>query len=151
ALLDTSARADTEEQTARRRALIDVASRGRFKGVTPRLLPVLIHERRLTDETLTGRIMAMAERVGHPAFLRQQEAIMARPDGRADLARITCPTLVVCGREDALTPLPLAEEMAAAIPGAMLHVIEDCGHLPPMERPAEAVAAMAGWLDRLTV
>ena len=75
---------------------------------------------------------------------------MARPDGRADLARIACPTLVVCGCEDALTPLPLAEEMAAAIPGAELRVIEDCGHLPPMERPAEAVAAMAGWLDRLT-
>ncbi|MEN2988307.1 alpha/beta hydrolase [Tistrella sp. BH-R2-4] len=150
ALLDTSARPDSDDQKLRRRALIDLAGRGRFKGVTPKLLPMLIHERRLSDDALTGRIMAMAERVGQAAFVRQQEAIIGRVDGRGDLSRIACPTLVVCGRDDALTPLPLAEEMAAAIPGAMLRVVEDCGHLPPMEKPDEAVTVLADWLDRLT-
>ena len=42
---------------------------------------------------------------GRDAFLMQQKAIMARPDSRPTLGRIRCPTLVLCGREDALTPL----------------------------------------------
>jgi len=151
-LLDTSARPDTEEQTARRRGLIDLAGRGQFKGVTPRLLPLLLHPDRLpnaplADAPLTGAVMAMAERVGAEAFLRQQRAIMARPDSRPLLASITHPTLVVCGREDALTPLEKSEEMAAAIPGARLAVIEECGHLATMERPQAVTALMRLWRE----
>src|SRR6185437_16473364 len=82
ALLDTSARADTPEQTSRRRGLIELAEKGEFKGVTPRLLPVFIHPDRLTDAALTGAVTAMAERVGRDAFLRQQQAIVGRVDSR---------------------------------------------------------------------
>jgi pimeloyl-ACP methyl ester carboxylesterase len=146
ALLDTSARADSEEQRARRRGLIELAGRGNFKGVTPRLLPLLLHPDRLTDEALVDTVTGMAERVGRDAFLRQQAAIMARPDGRADLARVACPTLVLCGRQDALTPLALHEEMATAIAGARLVVVADCGHLAPLERPAPVTAALRDWL-----
>jgi pimeloyl-ACP methyl ester carboxylesterase len=146
ALLDTSARMDTPEQTSRRRGLIELAQKGEFKGITPRLLPLFVHPDRLTDTTLTGAIAAMAERVGKDAFLRQQKAIMGRPDGRSDLARIAVPTLVLCGREDALTPLPLHEEIAALVPWARLEVIERCGHMSTMERPAEVNVAMGQWL-----
>jgi pimeloyl-ACP methyl ester carboxylesterase len=146
-LLDTSARPDTEEQTARRRGLIDLAGRGQFKGVTPRLLPLLLHPDRLGDAPLAGAVMAMAERVGPDAFLRQQRAIMARPDSRPDLPGITVPTLVICGRQDALTPLEKSEEMAAAIPHARLAVIEDCGHLATMERPQAVTALMRLWRE----
>ncbi len=151
-LLDTSARPDTEEQTARRRGLIDLAGRGQFKGVTPRLLPLLLHPDRLpnaplADATLTGAVMAMAERVGAAAFLRQQHAIMSRPDSRPDLPSIAAPTLVICGRQDALTPLEKSEEMAAAIPGARLAVIEECGHLATMEQPQAVTALMRLWRE----
>jgi pimeloyl-ACP methyl ester carboxylesterase len=146
ALFDTVARADTEEQRARRRGLIELARKGQFKGVTPRLLPLLLHHDRLQDKLLLGTVMGMAERVGPEAFLRQQQAIMRRAEGRGDLARIGCPTLVLCGREDALTPLDRHEEMAAAIPGAELVVIEECGHLSTLERPDEVNAAMRRWL-----
>jgi pimeloyl-ACP methyl ester carboxylesterase len=148
ALLDTSARADSDEQHARRRGLIELAGKGHFKGVTPQLLPQLIGRDRLTDTALVDTIMAMAERVGHDAFLRQQTAIMGRPDGRADLGRIACPTLVLCGRDDAVTPVALHEEMAAAIPGAELVVVEDCGHLSTIERPEAVNAALRRWLGR---
>src|SRR5579883_3053484 len=104
ALLDTSARADTPEQSARRRGLIELAEKGEFKGVTPRLLPLFIHPDRLNDEALTGAVTSMAERVGKDAFLRQQKAIIGRVDSRPLLATIRCPTLVLCGREDILTP-----------------------------------------------
>ena len=148
ALIDTSARPDTEEQGRRRRGLIALARTGKFKGVTPRLLPMLLHPARQEDSVLTGRVMAMAARIGRDAFLRQQTAILGRPDSRPDLPRIGCPSVVVCGRQDALTPLPVSEEMAGLIPGAELVVVEDSGHLAPMEQPEAVNAALAAWLVR---
>jgi pimeloyl-ACP methyl ester carboxylesterase len=146
ALLDTSARPDSAEQTERRRALIKLAQTGKFKGVTPRLLPLLIHPARLDDRALTGIVMAMAERVGQGAFLHQQHAILNRPDGRPDLPRITCPALVVCGRNDALTPPALSREMADTIPDARLLEIEECGHLSSLEQPELVNQALEDWL-----
>jgi pimeloyl-ACP methyl ester carboxylesterase len=149
ALIDTSARPDTEEQGRRRRGLLALARTGEFKGVTPRLLPMLLHPDRLEDAALTGRVMAMAARIGRDAFLRQQSAILGRPDSRPDLPRIGCPTTVICGRQDALTPLAVSEEMAALIPGADLVVVEDSGHLSTMEQPEAVNAALAAWLGRV--
>tara|TARA_R110000868_G_scaffold10313_16_gene50690 strand:- start:10750 stop:11451 length:702 start_codon:yes stop_codon:yes gene_type:complete len=146
ALLDTGARADTPEQTTRRRDLIALADRGEFKAVSPRLLPLFVHEARLTDSALIADITAMAESVGKDAFLRQQTAIMNRPDSRPGLAGIACPTLVLCGRDDILTPPDLSEEMADLVPGADFVLIEDCGHLSTMEQPAAVNAALSSWL-----
>ncbi len=147
ALLDTSARADTPGQSERRRAFIEQTRHGDFKGVTSRLLPMLIHPDRLADGDLTGTITAMAEGVGREAFRRQQNAIMNRPDGRRDLSAIPCPTLVLGGRQDALTPLAGHQEMAEGIPDSTLVVIEDCGHLAPLERPRAVSAVMRYWLQ----
>ncbi|WP_158046157.1 alpha/beta fold hydrolase [Skermanella pratensis] len=146
ALLDTNARADTDEQRRRRRGLMALANQGEFRGVTPRLLPMLIHPSRTGEEALTGTVMGMAERVGKDAFLRQQTAIMGRPDSRGDLPGITSPTLVLCGREDALSTLEMHVEMAGLIPRARLAVIEECGHLATLERPFAATALMRDWL-----
>lgn len=146
ALVDTAARPDTPEQTERRHALIEMTKIGKFKGVTPRLLPLLVHADRLDDKAVTDIIMAMAERVGPEAFQRQQKAIMGRLDQRKFLPRIACPTLVLCGRQDQITPLDRSEEMAAAIAGAKLVVVEECGHIPQLERAEEATRAMREWL-----
>ena len=146
ALLDTSAMADTAEQTARRRGLIDLAEKGEFHGVTPRLLPLFLHPDRLMDKPLTDAVMAMTERVGKDAFLRQQCAIMGRPDNRSNLPKIDCQTVVICGRQDQMTPLGRSEEIASLIPHARLEIIEDCGHLTTMERPWETSVAMRQWL-----
>lgn len=146
ALLDTSARADTPEQTARRRGLIELSQKGEFKGVTSRLFPTWVHSARSEDMPLLEIVAGMAKHVGKDAFLRQQTAIMGRPDGREDLRRIGCPTLVLCGRQDAATPLALHEEIAGLIPGARLAVIEDCGHLSTLEKPVSVTAALRQWL-----
>jgi pimeloyl-ACP methyl ester carboxylesterase len=148
ALIDTTARPDTEKGKTHRRGLIQQAQRGRFEGVTPRLLPTLIAERHLENEALTSRIYAMAERVGRDGFIRQQQAIMARPDSRELLPEIQVPTIVICGREDSITPPARAEEMAASIPGADLLVISGAGHLSPMERPFAVTRTLRGWLQR---
>lgn len=146
ALLDTGARADTPEQTVRRKDLIALADRGEFKAVSPRLLPLFVHESRLTDDALIADVSAMANSVGKDAFLRQQKAIMGRPDSRPGLPDISCPTLVLCGRDDILTPPSLSREIAQLVPGADLVLIDDCGHLSTMERPAPVNAALSSWL-----
>jgi pimeloyl-ACP methyl ester carboxylesterase len=145
ALMDTSARPDTEEQSRRRRALLALSESGMFRGVTPRLLPQLLHPRNL-GTPLGAEVTAMAERIGRSAFHRQQRAILKRPDSRPGLAAIAVPTMVVVGEADALTPPALAEEIAAAIPGATLHRVADAGHLPPMEEPDAVTGLMRDWL-----
>ncbi len=146
-LMDTRAAPDSPEVTRRRRGLLQLAQKGQFKGVTPKLLPLLIHESRLGDARLTTDLMAQAEGIGRDGFLRQQTAIMNRPDARPWLAGIRCPTLVMVGRQDALTPLENATELAAGIPDARLIVVEDCGHLPPLEKPEETNAELRRWLQ----
>lgn len=147
-LIDTSARADTPEQIERRKGLIKQAEMGEFKGVTSRLLPLLIHPDRLGDQVLTGTVRRMAENVGKTAFLNQQKAIMGRPDGREDLTRIACPSLILCGRQDSLTPVEVHREMATAITNAALVIVEDCGHLAPLERAVTVSAVLRYWLQR---
>ncbi|HYC15392.1 MAG TPA: alpha/beta fold hydrolase [Stellaceae bacterium] len=146
ALLDTSARADTPEQAARRRGLIELSHKGEFKGVTPRLFPIWVHPARSEDAPLMEIVAGMARHVGKDGFLRQQTAIMGRPDGREDLRRIGIPTLVLCGRQDAATPLALHEEIAGLVPGARFVVIEDCGHLSTLEKPVSVTTALRQWL-----
>jgi len=148
ALLDTSARADTQEQTQARLDLLGFAEAGRFAEVPRLLLPRILHPARLADEDLVSTVVSMASVVGPEAFERQERAIMARPDSRGDLASINCPTLVLCGREDRLTPLHLHKEMAERIPGAWLHIVDECGHLSTLERPAQVNAALSDWLER---
>jgi pimeloyl-ACP methyl ester carboxylesterase len=89
----------------------------------------------------------MAERIGKAAFLRQQKAIMARPDSRPYLPDYRCPALVAVGRSDAITPVEAHAEMASLIPGARLVVIEHSGHLPTMEQPVAVTALLRYWLQ----
>lgn len=147
ALLDTSARPDTPEQTARRQMLIGMARSGRFKGVTPRLLPMLIHPDRLEDEKVTAPILDMAQRVGREGFQNQQTAIMNRIDSRPHLPKITCPAMIIVGAEDQLTPPPIAAEIAGLIPNARMNVVERCGHLPPLEQPEATAKLLRQWLE----
>ncbi|MEQ8248511.1 MAG: alpha/beta fold hydrolase [Alphaproteobacteria bacterium] len=147
ALFDTSARPDTDDQRDRRRGLIDLSRRGQFKGVTPRLLPLLIHPDRLDDTLLVGRIAAMAEDVGQAGFVRQQTAIMGRIDGRPLLPHIACPTLVVGGEDDLITPPEVVREIADLIPGAACHLLPHCGHLATMEEPERVTGLMESWLS----
>ena len=80
---------------------------------------------------------AMVERRTPDTFRNQVEALLNRPDAGPLLASIRCPTLVLCGREDGWSPLAQHEQIAAAIRGSVLAVIDKCGHMAPFERPAE--------------
>jgi pimeloyl-ACP methyl ester carboxylesterase len=146
ALLDTSARPETPEQTARRKPQIALAENGRFDEVSALTWPLFVHRNRHGDEALRQIVRRMAQETGAAAFLRQQKAIMTRDDLRPFLPSIRCPTVVIVGDGDELTPPPLAEEIAAGIAGARRVVIPDCGHLSTLERPDAVNAAMSQWL-----
>ena len=146
ALLDTSARPDTPEGTANRRRLVKLAEHD-FDRVVDELLPKLVAPAHLADPAIAGVVRAMARAFDPASFARQQEAIISRADSRPLLPTIACPTLVLCGREDALTPPEVHEEMAAAIPRARLVLVDGSGHLSPLERPEAVTAALAAWLD----
>lgn len=146
ALLDTTARPETPEQTERRRPLIELAQTGRFAEVPERLFPAFIHRERQGDAALTHVLRVMAEETGPEAFVREQQAIIGRPDMRASLAAIACPTLVLVGDGDAATPPELNKEIADGIRGAKLTVIRDSGHLTTLEQPEAVNAALSEWL-----
>lgn len=149
ALLDTNARSDNDEQRARRRGLIELAQKGQFKGVTDRLLPLLVHDRHLENTQVVETVKAMAQHVGKEAFLRQQAALLGRADQRDRLGEIRCPTLVLCGREDKLSPVKVHAEMHRLLPISKLVVVEDCGHLPPLEQSVATTAVLRYWLQEI--
>jgi pimeloyl-ACP methyl ester carboxylesterase len=91
----------------------------------------------------------MASSLGKEVFERQQRAIMGRPDSRPSLADITCPTLVVCGHEDLITPPELATEMADGIRHAKLKIIAQCGHLATLDQPEEVNRLLLDWIKGL--
>lgn len=146
ALLDTSARADLPERMEARRALIAMAEEGRFGEVVDLHFPQFVHQSRCEDATLKRIVKAMAEETGPQAYVRQQKAILSRQDWRDSLSTISCPTVVIVGDGDEMTPPKLSEEIAAGIPGARLVVITDCGHLSTLERPTEVNAALVAWM-----
>ena len=147
ALLDTGYRADLPERGEQRRALMALAEREGARKAQETLMSVLVHKSRLTDKALVETVLQMGADTGTEAFKRQQTALMSRPDSGPLLASIRCPTLVIVGDEDALTPPQLAREIAAGIPGAKLEIIPDCGHLSTMERPEAVNRALRAWLS----
>jgi pimeloyl-ACP methyl ester carboxylesterase len=148
ALMDTQATPDSAESTKRRRALLEQIKIGRFHGVQRTLLPQLVHSRRINDATISQPIFDMAQEIGADGFVREQRAIIDRADSRRMLVDIDVPTVVIVGRQDQVTPLPRSEEMAADIADSRLIVLEECGHMSPLEKPAEVTAALRRWLSQ---
>ena len=146
ALLDTSARPDTPEATDNRLKAVAQAQTD-FDAVIEALLPRLILPAKIARDTALAQLIRdMAQAFGPDGFARQQAAIIGRIDSRPYLASIACPTLVLCGRDDVITPVEVNQEMASAIRGARHVVLETCGHLSTLDQPTQVSAAMQAWL-----
>jgi pimeloyl-ACP methyl ester carboxylesterase len=147
ALLDTTARPDTPELTQRRRTQIALARSGRFAEVADQQFPLLIHPSHQGDRAVRELVQLMAEETGAEAFIRQQQAIIGRADSRPGLGAIACPTLVLVGDCDQLTPPELSVELTDGIPQARLIVVAGSGHLTPLDQPEEVTKALVEWLQ----
>jgi pimeloyl-ACP methyl ester carboxylesterase len=148
ALLDTGMRGQNAAEQAVRRGRIRLADEGRFELVLGLQMSRFIPAYRLPDKKLVDEVMTMCLETGVEIYKRQEELAANRIDRRPDLPKIKCPTVVVCGRDDAATPLFLSEEIAAAVKGSELIVVEECGHLVTMEKPDETTAILRRWLSR---
>ena len=137
ALLDTgyqprAAGEAGEREREQRMALLDVARRDGVRAMAERWVRTpMVHPSRLADAVLVGAI----------------DALLARPDATGVLARIACPTLVMCGRDDAWASYERHADMQARIAGSRLVAIEHSGHMVTMERPQESATAIAEWLE----
>jgi pimeloyl-ACP methyl ester carboxylesterase len=145
-LMNTSARPDTVDRSAERERSVRAARIGTFKGVTAHFLPSILHPAHAADPKMAEVVLAMTERVGRVAFEKQQNAAILRPDCRPLLSRIRCPTLVVGGAQDQVTPPGLQTEIAIDIQDARLEILDPCGHLAPIEQPDRVNRLMRAWL-----
>jgi pimeloyl-ACP methyl ester carboxylesterase len=146
ALLGSTARADTPELVALRRQACSLFAAGRMDEVLRANVAFAFHPNSARDPGLVARYLAMVLRAGAEALIRQNEAVMARPDLRAQLPGIACPVLVMVGEADQLTPPEQAREIAAAVPGARLEVLPGAGHMLSWEQPARVNALLLAWL-----
>lgn len=146
ALIDTGSRSDTPEAAERRKASIAMAQAGKLAEINAMLWPLLVHKDRQGDAALKQIAGDMTLIAGAGSFARQQTAILTRPDSRPGLPAISCPTLVLVGDGDALTPPHLSEEMASLIPGSTLVTVPQCGHLSTLERPEAVTGALVAWM-----
>lgn len=149
ALLGTNARPETPDMAKLREAAIEFFKQGRVKEVLTVNLPMAFHQSRAKDETLTQTYLDFILAAGPDQLIRQNRAIMARPDARLHLPNVTCPTVVMCGDGDQLTPPEFSREIATLIPNAELVMIPRCGHMLTMERPEEVNAALLRWLGQV--
>ena len=148
-LFSTSGRADTPEKKQQREALIELSKLGKFKGVTPRLLPSLLSAEALKNEALVQDVMDMAAQVGQTNFTLQQEAIIGRPDFRPFASTAKMPVEILVGALDQLTPPALAEELHSLFQDSHLTVLPGIGHLSSMEAPDDVTNTIKKLISRL--
>jgi len=146
ALLATLASADGPAQTQRRAGYIRLVEDGRFEAVAEERIPMLIAPARRGETALTQAVRQMARDTGPEIFLRQQRAIMGRPDSRPGLPDITAPTLIVWGEADGITAAAHQSEMLLGIAGSRLETLPACGHLSTLEQPSQVNALLAAFL-----
>jgi len=147
-LIDTSAGPEPEGGAKARQPLVDLAWREGMEALANAWLPGLLAKKRRDDEVFQAPLVEMICRSTPDIHEKQVKALVERPDARPLLPAIACPTLVLCGEEDALTTPSVHAEMAAAIAGAQLNVIAGAGHFAPVEEPDAVNAAMRAWLGR---
>jgi|TARA_R110002124_G_scaffold65102_1_gene178196 pimeloyl-ACP methyl ester carboxylesterase len=148
-LMNSSARPPRPEIAKRNAFLIGHTKERGFRGLSTEAVKKAFHPNRRDDEGLIQEVKDMALRMGADAFIRQLS--IARRDGRPDLAAIACPALVIWARQDELRSMTESQEMADAIPGARFEIIEDCGHMTPMEAPDAVLDVIASWLGDVGV
>jgi pimeloyl-ACP methyl ester carboxylesterase len=151
ALLDTghaprAAGAAGDEEARKRHALLDVARSQGVRAMAANWVQGMVHPDRLKDTALISAILDMFERKTADIFERQIRALLHRPDAGPVLQGLKLPMLAQCGRQDSWANVAQHQALQALAPHAALDVIEDAGHMAPMEQPAAVAASLLRWL-----
>jgi pimeloyl-ACP methyl ester carboxylesterase len=148
ALVDTACRPEPAENVANREKTIADLQRD-FDATALAILKLGVHADNQSNQALLDAGLQIMRSVGAAAAVRQVRAIIGRADHRDLLGRLDMPALVLCGRDDQVTPLALSREAAALIPRAELVIVEQAGHWAPMEQPDAMAAAVRALLARI--
>lgn len=146
-LVGASARADDAELQRLRADAIAHFEHGDVEPFLRANAPLVLHPRHAADPALLDDYLAMVLRAGAAQLVAQNRAVMRRTDLRPRLPTLACPLLLITGETDAVTPPEHAREIAAAVPGAELHLIDGAGHLPTLEAPQRVSQLMLQWLE----
>jgi len=147
ALLGTDARADAPDMIALRESAIVLFAEGRAREVIEPNIAMAFHPDNAA--ALSTAYLEFVLAAGAEQLIRQNRAVIARPDARPHLPRLRCPVLVMCGEADRLTPPERSREIAALVPQAQLVLVPRCGHMLTMERPDVVNATLSDWLLRV--
>ncbi|HYD77277.1 alpha/beta fold hydrolase [Ramlibacter sp.] len=146
ALLGTTARPEDDAMRGVRENAIRLFEQGRMREVIEPNVGMAFHPDRAKDADLTGRYLEFVLQAGAGQLVRQNRAVIGRPDARTHLPSLRCPVLVMCGEDDQLTPPALSREIAALVPGAQLVMLPRCGHMLTMEQPEAVNRELRRWL-----
>ncbi len=146
ALLGTTAQPEDEEMRSVREKAIRLFEQGRAREVIEPNVGMAFHPDRANDARLAGRYLDFVLEAGAEQLIRQNRAVIGRPDARTHLPALRCPVLVMCGEDDQLTPPALSREIAALVPGARLVMVPRCGHMLTMEQPDAVNRELRRWL-----
>ena len=149
ALLGTSARPEDAEMRRVREDAIRMFEQGRVAEIIEPNAGMAFHPAHAKDPELVGRYLEFVLRAGAGQLIRQNRAVIARPDARLHLPSLRVPALVLCGEDDQLTPPELSREIASLLPDARLVLLPQCGHMLTMEQPQAVNAELRDWLARL--
>ena len=141
-LVASSLESDTAERAKAKQDAIRALDPSTFRGLSMGSIAQSLHPDRRSDRELVTRIREMGRRLGYEAMVVQSGL---RRDGIA-AAELRCPTLVIGADQDALRSAQETRELANAIPGARLEVIDGSGHMLPLEQPEALVTTLQSWL-----
>ncbi len=147
-LMDTNAHADPEPARKKRAEMIEAAQTGGIESVIEPSLFSVVAPRHRENDLIRHVLEHMARATGVEKYVNEQRVISTRPDSTELLEKIACPTLVLGGEDDVLSPPESMDAITARIPTAIHAVIKDSGHLPPLENPAATTAALRVFLNR---
>jgi pimeloyl-ACP methyl ester carboxylesterase len=147
ALLGTNAQPENDAMRALREAAIDLFVQGRVAEVIEPNVAFAFHPDNAA--ALAPAYLEFVLRAGPEQLIRQNRAVIGRPDARTHLREVRCPTLVMCGDTDRLTPPECSREIADLVPGAALVMVRNCGHMLTMEQPEFVNATLLAWLESL--
>jgi len=149
ALLGTSARPEAPDTYALRASAIELFERGDLRDVIEPNAIFAFHPDQVADKALVQRYVQIVLDAGARQLIRQNRAVMQRPDARTHLPALRCPVLVLCGEDDRLAPPECSREIAALVPHAELVWLPRCGHMLTMEKPEAVNAHLVRWLRGL--
>ena len=134
-----------------RESAIQMVEAGRLAEFVRATAAVAFSPTHPSDKADLQRYKEMVLRTSPALWVQQNRALSDRPDARLHLPKVRCPTLVMCGEKDLLTPPTLSQEIASLVPGAELHLLPRCGHMLTMEQPKVVNTVLLGWLERLAL